>query len=393
MLVETKEFGRHDVRCLITETDRFLSICDFEKATECYVRNHIGTVSNQDTMLVNYGDPSIPSDLFKRPTSLRLVSLSCLRNCIESSFYADKTKQRILDWLDTIQSKEIASQPSVLEFNFGQEKVRTMMGEGGEPWFVAKDVCAVLDFKYPSDALKYLDEDEQALIINPSITKNPNGKVSLVNESGLYALIFKSRKPEAKRFKKWVTSEVLPQIRKTGQYHGIGNKPQLGLESVLKEFDDFKQQVFDKLENMEKSLVQPDNPFVKYMTPKERQNHKIAHDKANQLSNDLLRKLRSLTNEKTSKGQYWWEMWDEINYNVTGLNNQQLKSQRGAPDYEAGVRKLFTQQELELLNELLDFMLQTLGNWQRFEKSKLPQVAHELCNRFFNQKGAVNVRR
>jgi prophage antirepressor-like protein len=392
MLVETKEFGRHDVRCLITETDRFLSICDFEKATECYVRNHIGTVSNQDTMLVNYGDPSIPSDLFKRPTSLRLVSLSCLRNCIESSFYADKTKQRILDWLDTIQSKEIASQPSVLEFNFGQEKVRTTIGSIGEPWFVAKDVCDVLGIRNSRDAISDLESDEKSSVVIADGTPG-NPSMTVVNESGLYALIFKSRKPEAKRFKKWVTWEVLPQIRKTGQYHGIGNKPQLGLESVLKEFDDFKQQVFDKLENMEKSLVQPDNPFVKYMTPKERQNHKIAHDKANQLSNDLLRKLRSLTNEKTSKGQYWWEMWDEINYNVTGLNNQQLKSQRGAPDYEAGVRKLFTQQELELLNELLDFMLQTLGNWQRFEKSKLPQVAHELCNRFFNQKGAVNVRR
>jgi len=105
------------------------------------------------------------------------------------------------------------------EFNhemFGT--VRVLKGEGGEVWFVAKDVCDALGFKYASDATKYLDEDEKALMNNPSLTSNPNGQVTLINESGLYSLILRSRKPDAKRFKKWVTSEVLPSIRKTGTY-------------------------------------------------------------------------------------------------------------------------------------------------------------------------------
>lgn len=86
----------------------------------------------------------------------------------------------------------------------------------GEPWFVAKDVCDVLGLKNSRDTMSGLDEDEKGV----AISDTPGGKQSLaiVNESGLYSLIMKSRKPEAKAFKKWVTSEVLPSIRKYGYY-------------------------------------------------------------------------------------------------------------------------------------------------------------------------------
>jgi prophage antirepressor-like protein len=90
-----------------------------------------------------------------------------------------------------------------------------------EPWFVAVDVCAALDISNVTMALRRLDEDEQAL---SSIEgRTPTGgtteqQVNIINESGLYSLILGSRKTEAKKFKKWVTSEVLPSIRKTGQY-------------------------------------------------------------------------------------------------------------------------------------------------------------------------------
>ncbi|GAA5141288.1 hypothetical protein GCM10023213_25160 [Prosthecobacter algae] len=104
-------------------------------------------------------------------------------------------------------------------FDFNSAPIRVMM-RGQEPWFVAVDVCRALEIQNPSDAVKALDEDEKATLDNPEGRPgSPGAKVfNIISESGLYALIFKSRKPEAKVFRKWVTSEVLPAIRQTGSF-------------------------------------------------------------------------------------------------------------------------------------------------------------------------------
>ena len=87
-----------------------------------------------------------------------------------------------------------------------------------EIWFVAKDVCKVLSIKNHKDAVSRLDDDEKDEVgITDPIGRTQ--KTLIVNESGLYSLVFMSRKPEAKKFRKWVTSEVLPSIRKYGYYH------------------------------------------------------------------------------------------------------------------------------------------------------------------------------
>lgn len=87
----------------------------------------------------------------------------------------------------------------------------------GEPWFVAVDVCKALDIVNARDAVKRLDDDEKnTVVLTDGIPGNPNK--TIVNEYGLYALVLSSRKPEAKAFKRWVTHEVLPIIRKTGGY-------------------------------------------------------------------------------------------------------------------------------------------------------------------------------
>lgn len=86
----------------------------------------------------------------------------------------------------------------------------------GEVWFVAADICKLLDIKNVSDALTGLDEDEKTTSVLPRAGQTR--KVNLVNESGLYALIFRSKKETAKKFRKWVTSEVIPSIRKTGKF-------------------------------------------------------------------------------------------------------------------------------------------------------------------------------
>ncbi len=102
-------------------------------------------------------------------------------------------------------------------FNFSGNKVRVAIDErNGEPFWVAKDVCDVLGYKNSRDAISKLDADEKG--VSEIATPSGNQKMSVINESGLYTLILRSNKPEAKRFKKWVTSEVLPSIRKTGAY-------------------------------------------------------------------------------------------------------------------------------------------------------------------------------
>jgi prophage antirepressor-like protein len=86
----------------------------------------------------------------------------------------------------------------------------------GEIWFIATEVCNLLEIKNTSDAVSRLDEDEKLTSVLPIAGQNRN--VNLISESGLYALVFKSKKPSAKKFRKWVTKEVIPAIRKTGSY-------------------------------------------------------------------------------------------------------------------------------------------------------------------------------
>lgn len=88
--------------------------------------------------------------------------------------------------------------------------------QNGEPWWVLADVCKVLEIAQPHHAASRLDDDEKDRAI--VTTLGGSQEMTIINESGLYSLILTSRKPAAKRFKKWVTSEVLPAIRKTGGY-------------------------------------------------------------------------------------------------------------------------------------------------------------------------------
>jgi len=101
----------------------------------------------------------------------------------------------------------------LITFSFVAQSVRVLMIDG-EPWFVAADVLEVLTLD--RKALERLDSDEKG--VSSIHTLGGPQKMTVINESGLYALILTSRKPEAKKFKKWVTSEVLPALRKRGHY-------------------------------------------------------------------------------------------------------------------------------------------------------------------------------
>lgn len=101
----------------------------------------------------------------------------------------------------------------IISFNFENNKVR-IIKKNNDPWFVAKDVCQILELTNPTVAISRLENDE--------VTKfnlgGLSGEINIVNEYGLYSLILGSRKPDAKKFKKWITHDVIPSIRKHGAY-------------------------------------------------------------------------------------------------------------------------------------------------------------------------------
>ena len=104
----------------------------------------------------------------------------------------------------------------IQSYNFKGAALRTLTDGAGEPWFVAKDVCDILEISNSRDAVSKLDSDEKG--VANTDTLGGAQQASIISEPGLYKLIMRSRKPEAKEFQRWVTHEVLPQIRKTGGY-------------------------------------------------------------------------------------------------------------------------------------------------------------------------------
>ena len=120
----------------------------------------------------------------------------------------------------------------IVPFGYDDQLVRTVVIDG-MPWFVAKDVCAALELSDVSMSVAKLDDDEK--LVQKLFVSGQNRDMIVVNESGLYTLIMRSNKPEAKRFRKWVTSEVLPSINRTGMYDRTGKLENLmeRMEKVL----------------------------------------------------------------------------------------------------------------------------------------------------------------
>jgi prophage antirepressor-like protein len=106
---------------------------------------------------------------------------------------------------------------ALIPFEFEAHEFRAMRDAQGDPWFAAADACEMLGIKNVSQAVAQLPDDEKVTISFTDSDGKPH-KLLMINESGLYRLIFRSNKPEAEQFRKWVTSEVLPSIRKTGRY-------------------------------------------------------------------------------------------------------------------------------------------------------------------------------
>jgi len=115
------------------------------------------------------------------------------------------------------QAQALNEQSEVMTFNFSESKqpIRNLIVEN-KPWFIAKDVCDALGIKNNRQAIRDLDDDEK--LTYKLYTSGQNRNTSIITESGLYALILRSKKPYAKTFRKWITSEVIPTILKKGFY-------------------------------------------------------------------------------------------------------------------------------------------------------------------------------
>jgi prophage antirepressor-like protein len=110
---------------------------------------------------------------------------------------------------------------NLMNFDYEERPVRVIRDEAGAPWWVARDVCDILGIKNHRDALaKGLDDDEKG--VEKADTLGGSQDLLTINESGLYNLIIRSNKSEAKKFRKWVTAEVLPSIRMNGHYSITG---------------------------------------------------------------------------------------------------------------------------------------------------------------------------
>ena len=105
---------------------------------------------------------------------------------------------------------------NIIPFSYGSKQIRVIKDNEGKPWWIAKDVCNILELTNVAMSVKGLDDDEKG--VSKVYTLGGEQELLTVNEPGLYTLIIRSNKPDAKKFKRWITHEVLPSIRKTGKY-------------------------------------------------------------------------------------------------------------------------------------------------------------------------------
>lgn len=164
------------------------------------------------------------------------------------------------------EKKNVENQTSgnqIVPFIYDESPVRVVLDESSAPWFVAKDVCKVLEHSNVTVAIEALEDDEKCLrkVYPP---ERPNGvEVNTVSEPGLYTLIFRSNKPNAKTFRRWVTHEVLPTLRRTGQYAVNGNVI-AETQAMTKEFAQLASSlvnVVDRIDQRLTALEEQNNHF------------------------------------------------------------------------------------------------------------------------------------
>ncbi|MCM0577637.1 BRO family protein [Staphylococcus aureus] len=214
-------------------------------------------------------------------------------------------------------------------FNFEELPVRTLEVDG-EPYFIGKDVADILGYTNSRKALSdHVDEEDK--LTSRIVTSGQNRNVTIINESGLYSLIFSSKLENAKRFKRWVTSEVLPTLRKTGAYQ-VPSDPMQALrlmfeatEQTKQEIKNVKDDVIDLKENQK--LDAGDYNFLTRTI-----NQRVAH----------IQRLHAITNQKQRS-----ELFRDINSEVkkmTGASSRTNVRQKHFNDVTEMIANWFPSQ-------------------------------------------------
>lgn len=202
-------------------------------------------------------------------------------------------------------------------FNFEDNEVRTQT-INGEPWFVGKDVADILGYSNPAKAIRdHVDDEDKGQ--NDTFTPGGMQIMTIVNESGLYSLVFKSQLPSAKRFKRWVTSEVLPTIRKTGSYQ-IPADPMDALRLM-----------FQATEHTQEKVNQVDARVIHL-----EQNVKLDPGEYTYIGKSISRKVYQIGKERaySMNKQQKEELFKAINKEIAEITGVRTRTQLRQKDYK-----------------------------------------------------------
>jgi prophage antirepressor-like protein len=194
-------------------------------------------------------------------------------------------------------------------FQYQGRAVRVVM-KNGDPWFVAKDVCDILEIANSRDAVARLDPDEKGVVL----TDTPGGmqEVQAVNEPGLYTLILGSRKPEAKAFKRWITHEVIPAIRKTGAYAVDQNKVvPLSERQALIQSLKLTAELAEEMEEV-KSIAQTHSQKLMELERKVDEQITIDHGEQRTLQKAVSRRVYEMESDPQRRRELFRQLYREI---------------------------------------------------------------------------------
>ena len=254
---------------------------------------------------------------------------------------------------------------------FGQVRV---IERDGDPWFVAKDVCEALEIVNTRDAISRLDDDEKANVGIADVREKgenielPNRGLSIVSEPGLYSLVLTSRKPEAKAFKRWITHDVIPSIRKTGAY-----------QIAPKDYASALRALAAEVEQKELALAQRDEAIrTKAHFVEGRDAEMCGRVGGLTNANERLREqIGDSTNWKQAKAIPWLRKYFDVRINgffgqlgkvLTRLSTNMGMETRTVEDMSWGVVKAYHITVINQLQSLLDAGEDILPKYRRWEQ-------------------------
>ncbi|MBR2308191.1 MAG: hypothetical protein IKA48_13510 [Fibrobacter sp.] len=254
---------------------------------------------------------------------------------------------------------------------FGQVRV---IERDGEPWFVASDICKCLDISNSRDAVSRLDDDEKANVGITDIRESgvdievPNRGICIISEAGLYSLVLTSRKPEAKLFKRWITHDVIPSIRKTGAY-----------QLAPKSYAEALRALANEVEQKELAIAQRDEAIrTKYHFVEGRDAQMCGRVGGLTAQNERLREqIGDATNWKQAKAIPWLRKYFDTRNNgffaqlgkiLTSLSAAMGVDTRTIEDTNWGAVKTYHISVINRLREQLDAGEDILPKYRRWEQ-------------------------